>query len=211
MNYDPLKHHRRSIRLKEFDYTLPGAYFVTLVTNRKISLFGEIIDRKMRLNQLGEIIQATWQRLPGFFPIRHAEWVIMPNHLHGIIWILDKRKGEASAVRNSKGKYFIMADASSPQHPIGTKHESLGAIIQNFKSISTRKINQWLHNKPSGEKSAWFPPSAGVIFMPNVSRLQVWQRNYYERIIRNDKELERIRQYILDNPFKWGEDEEYLP
>ena len=98
LKYDPDIHHRRSIRLKDYDYSQPGSYFVTLVTHGRANLFGEIQDDKMVPYAAGDIIQLVWQQLPEFFPIYLDELVIMPNHLHGIIWILDQGTGEASAL-----------------------------------------------------------------------------------------------------------------
>jgi putative transposase len=210
MKFDPTIHHRRSIRLKNYDYSQPGAYFVTLVTQNRANLFGEIADGVMRLNDLGEIVRSTWLRLQDFFSIYHDEWLIMPNHLHAIIWIFDPGgTGEASTqwnwvdaspqrliagesspqrlIASDSSPQRLIASESSPQRqPIGTRSGSLGAIIQNFKSISTRKINQAQH-------------SPGT---------PTWQRNYYEHITRNQAELERIRQYIADNPRHWAENEE---
>jgi REP element-mobilizing transposase RayT len=181
MPYEPQKHHRRSIRLKNYDYAQPGAYFVTLLTHDREELFGEFMDGRMYLSRIGEIVGAIWRRLPAYFSLRLDEWVIMPNHLHGIIWILDSGKGEAFADKGLGISCHSVADASPQREPIGTQSGSLGAIIQNFKSISTRKINQALHT-----------PGAPV-----------WQRNYFEHIIRDEAELGRIRQYIRDNPVHW--------
>ncbi|PIU54770.1 MAG: hypothetical protein COS88_06605 [Chloroflexi bacterium CG07_land_8_20_14_0_80_51_10] len=173
MRFDPDKHHRRSIRLKGYDYSQAGAYFVTICTKDRGCLFGEIIDGEMVLNPFGEVVQACWDDLPRHYP--HVEldaFVIMPNHLHGIIII---RRGEA----------FVPSNAS-PLHPHGTQPGSLGAIIQNFKSVSTRKINRSTRNP--GNKS--------------------WQRNYYEHVIRNEKSLNTIRCYIIENPLRWADDPE---
>ena len=188
MPYDPQKHHRRSIRLKGYDYTQPGAYFVTLVAHQRDCLFGEIVDDKMRLNAVGELAQGIWLSLPRHFPaLTLDEWVIMPNHLHGVLVIggageADHRKGEASAVRLSGIAEPLAADAS-PLH--GTQSASVGAIVQNYKSVTARKINA--HRRTPGAL--------------------VWQRNYYEHIVRNDADLHRIRQYIVNNPLKWTLDD----
>ncbi len=152
MKYNPDIHHRKSIRLKDYDYTQPGAYFVTLITQERINLFGDISHGVMLLNAPGEIINLCWQRLPDCFPIRQDEEVIMPNHMHGIIWILDHGTGEAFTQINSE-------------------------------SMKYRGVN--------------------------ASLRQIWQRNYYEHIIRNQKELDAIREYIYDKPRRWTEDKEY--
>ena len=186
--YDAQKHHRRSIRLKGYDYAQPGAYFITLVAWQRQNRFGEIANGEVQLNQAGRIIHDSWQRLPAFFPVRNEVWVVMPNHFHGLLWIDGEGKGEASAPSELLTSDINPADAS-PLRPNGTKPDSLAAIIQNFKSITTHRIHQ-LGVSPG---------------MP------VWQHNYYEHIVRNDKELERMRAYIQSNPLNWHDDQEYSP
>jgi hypothetical protein len=96
MKFDSNLHHRRYIRLKDYDYSQAGAYFITLVTKDRTNLLGEIIDGVMRLNSLGDITRSVLLRLTDFFLIRHDKWMIMPNHIHAILWILDLGTGEAS-------------------------------------------------------------------------------------------------------------------
>jgi putative transposase len=160
------------------------------VTQGREPLFGEIVDGIMQLNTFGKIIWSIWSRLPAHFSIRHDEWVIMPNHLHGIILILGGGKGEAF-VDSDQDKTMRTRQMLRPcglqNAPIGTTPGSLGAIIQNFKSISTRKINQ----------------TRGMAGVP------VWQRDYYERVVRDEVELAQFRLYILENPLRWMEDAEY--
>ena len=205
MNFDPLIHHRRSIRLKDYDYSQPGAYFITRATQDRVKLFGEITDGMVRLNRLGEIIRSTWLRLSKFFPLGFDEWVIMPNHMHAIIWLLDSRKGEASAVASNGDPKSISADASPQHRPIGTRASSLGAIIQNFKSISGRNIHKYFKEARTGEALTLYRVKNAL----DASPQHVWQRNYYEHIVRNQSELDRIRLYIIDNPRRWAEDPEY--
>ncbi len=153
VKFNPRIHHRRSIRLKEYDYTNPGAYFITLVTQNRINLFGEITNEGMHINQLGEILRYVLQRLPEHFSIQPDEWVIMPNHMHAIIWILDSVSGESSIKEDSSHSHQLMATASLQHRQIGTKVGSLSAIIQNFKSVSTRKINHWIRESDIGKAS----------------------------------------------------------
>ncbi|MCG2768159.1 MAG: transposase [Chloroflexota bacterium] len=188
--YDPDKHHRRSIRLKGYDYTLPGAYFVTIVTHGRELLFDDAI--------LHRVVETFWQRIPGHtLHVELDEWVVMPNHLHGIIIITDPVVGATHSPLNPSMKrpsgpatgFQSERDQhgnASPLQATGPPSGSLGAIIGNFKSVTTRRINRVRH-------------SPG---------LRVWQRNYYERIIRNERELNAIRQYICDNPSHWADDEE---
>ena len=157
-------HSRRSNRLKGFDYSLPGAYFVTLVTFSRACLFGKVSGEDLELNLLGQCAATILQTLPFHFHIDLDEWVVMPNHVHAIFFIPGRT------------------------YPHGTMPASLGAIVQNYKSVSARNINA-IRNTPGSV---------------------VWQRNYYDRIIRDDRELERVRGYILDNPRRWMEDLEYM-
>lgn len=181
--FDPTRHHRRSIRLPNYDYTQAGAYFVTLVTYQRDLLFDDPVLRR--------IVETFWQRIPLHAPrVRQDTSVVMPNHLHGIIWLLDHdhRKDKAPPIDLAAAPGILIdiepAAKTSPLLQPG----SLGAIIGNFKSITTRRINQ----------------------VRKTPGLPVWQRNYYEHIIRHDRELNAIRQYIIDNPARWAEDAEDL-
>jgi REP element-mobilizing transposase RayT len=158
--YDPNKHHRRSIRLRQYDYTQPGAYFVTLVTHGRELTFDDSV--------LCRVAETMWQRIPRHFPfVELDECVVMPNHVHGILVIVDQ-------------------NANNDTPPSGPASGSLGAIVGNFKSVTARRINR-IRKTPG---------------------TPVWQRNYYERVIRNERELNAIRQYIRDNPAHWAEDRE---
>jgi putative transposase len=177
------KHHRHSIRLKDYDYRQTGAYFVTIVTQGRKCLFGEILDGEMRLNDAGRIIQTAWDDLPNFYAgVECDAFVIMPNHIHGIIVLVGagprtrpERNGQPRGVAPTK-------------RPSGL---SLPEVVQRFKSLTT---NRYIDR---GKKGAW-PQFAG----------RLWQRNYFEHVIRDEASLDRIRQYILDNPARWEFDRE---
>jgi REP element-mobilizing transposase RayT len=128
MSYDPQKHHRRSIRLKEYDYTQPAAYYITLCTKTRQCLFGDVTKGEMRLNSLGYIAFSCWQAIPNHFP--HVEldaFVIMPNHLHGILVISDT---------------IVGATPASPlRHPCGPTPKSVGAIVGSYKAAVSKRIN----------------------------------------------------------------------
>jgi len=178
MKYDPNKHHRRSIRLKGYDYTQPGAYFVTICTYQRQVLFGEIINGEMVLNTCGEIVSEEWfktTQIRANIQLHDDEFVIMPNHLHGIIWIVETEAGATGPVAPTRNGQFN-----------GPKPGSIGAIIGQIKSVAAKRINQTLNS-----------PGAPV-----------WQRNYFEHIVRNDDELNAIRQYIQNNPHKWELDQD---
>ena len=189
MGYDIEKHHRRSIRMEGYDYSLPGAYFVTLLSHGRACLFGEIEGGIIRQSDIGKLVSDCWLRIPNYFnDIGLDDYVLMPNHLHGIILIHESvGKGEAFAETILSMVDTRSANAS-PQRPKGTRPGSLGSIIQNFKSVSTRMVNKRYFE--SGNK--------------------LWQRNYHERIIRNERELIAIRQYILNNPLNWELDKEKI-
>ena len=154
--------YRRSIRLKGYDYATPGIYFLTICTKDRNDLFGEIISRQMSLNDLGNIIAEDWKAISERISVvRIEEFVIMSNHLHGLIEIQDRQL--------------------SPDE----KRWNLGQIVTYFKYRSTKRYNYLLE---SGD--LW----------------KLWQRNYYEHIVRNERSLVAIREYIFSNPLNWAED-----
>ncbi len=174
-----IRRRRRSIRLKGWDYRTPAAYFVTICTHDRAPLFGRVVDGDMVLNAFGEIVWACWREIPEHFP--HVEldaFVVMPNHVHGIIFIVDV-VGSLHA-----GATHVGATHASPLRgdaPRGPASGSLGAIVGSFKSAVTQRINA-LRNTPGAP---------------------VWQRNYYEHIIRTERALNAIRRYIAENPLRW--------
>ncbi len=193
MPFDPQKHHRRSIRLPGYDYRSPGAYFFTLNTYDRECLFGQIVDGEMRLSRLGSVVLRCWHSLPRHFAsIALDAFVVMPNHVHGIIVTTGTDcscRGEASgevSTQVSLAEPFPDASPLQPDHPSGTQPGSLGAILQSLKSVCTRKCNQVRGTPPT----------------------PLWQRNYYEHIIRDESELQRTRQYVVENPLHWEEDED---
>ncbi len=162
---------RKSIRLQGYDYRRRGSYFITICTHEMEFLFGHIKKGMMNLNNYGEIINLEWFQIAiirSNIELFKDEFVIMPNHIHGVLRIT-----EGSVTRQ---KICVNNPGPAPG--------SLGAIIGQFKSITTKKIN----------------------LMRNTSGKSVWQRNYFDRIIRNNKELTNIRNYIHNNPYRWEDD-----
>jgi putative transposase len=185
MRYDSEKHHRRSIRLQNYDYTMPGAYFVTTCTRERACLFGMIQDREMWLNDAGRMLEQWWFELNRKFSMVDTdEFVIMPNHFHGIVVITDIPVGADLRVGP-------VSEGGNPAHQGADAGAPLHTVIQWFKTIMT---NEYIR----GVNSASWPSF----------RVRLWQRNYYEHIIRDDKSLHRIRQYISDNPSHWAFDRE---
>lgn len=180
MRYDSFKHHRRSIRLKGYDYSSEGAYFVTICAKNRECVFGDVLDGRIRLNALGRIARQEWIQTACVRPyVLIDEYAVMPNHLHGILWIV-------GATRRVAQNHDVPLRVSHRDTPTGPVIDSIGAILCQFKSIVTKQIRE-----------------------RGFDQFQ-WQRNYYERIIRNDDELNRIRQYIIDNPENWEKDPENL-
>lgn len=178
--FDPQKHHRKSIRLKGYDYSQAGAYFVTLVTYQRDCLFGEIRDATMFLNDFGKIADECWRAIPDHFPfVELGAHVIMPNHVHGIIVI----HADGFALQHV-GATQCVAPTPIITRPTGPKPKSLGAIIGSFKSAVSYRINK------------------------EYNATGIWQRNYYEHIIQNEKDLQHITDYIEMNPSRWDEDDE---
>ncbi|MFQ3583079.1 MAG: transposase [Chloracidobacterium sp.] len=172
--------NRRSIRLQGYDYTQPGAYFVTIVARDRVCLFGEVVGGEMQLNEYGQIVCEEWFKTTALRPyvrLDENEFVVMPNHVHGIIRIVD----DVGATRRVAPTTDTM-DATPP----GPEPGSIGAIIGQFKSVTAKRINT----------------------RRGTPGLPVWQRNYYEHIIRNEESLNRIREYIGSNPMQWELDRE---
>ena len=188
MKNNPDNHHRQSIRLKGYDYSRAGAYFITVCMQNRACLFGNVVDGKMILNNAGRMVQTVWDELPNrFYNIKLDEYVIMPNHIHGIISIVGAPLvGAQTTVGTRITAGDLTERAGTRPAPTG-----LGDIVGAFKSITT-------HEYIRDVKQHGWPPFAD----------KLWQRNYYEHIVRNDDELKRIREYIINNPMQWGFDRE---
>lgn len=177
------KPNRRSLRLQGYDYSQPGAYFVTICTRNHLCLFGEIADGVMHLNNAGEMIQNIWNEIPCFYPGTEIdEWIIMPNHMHGILGLVGAGPRACPDRAPSQGS----------RQQTGTKKLSLADLVHRFKSLSTKRY-------ADGVKHSGWPSFAG----------RLWQRNYWERIIRDDAELDLTREYIRNNPAQWELDQLY--
>lgn len=175
MVFDPEIHHRRSIRLKDYDYSEQGAYFVTLCVQERVCLFGEVIGSDMVLNPEGRQVAEIWRELPARFPqVALDEYIVMPNHFHGII-LIDEPVGALIAAPGFKTSVKKGAASGAP---------TLGAIIRAFKSLSAIGVNRFLDRQGQ----------------------PLWQRNYFERVLRGQAELDVARRYILENPLKWQSD-----
>jgi len=185
MKYDPQKHHRRSIRLPHYDYTSPGYYFVTICTQNRACLFGIVENEQMVLNDAGKMIEKWIEQLASKFPdIQCDSFIIMPNHVHLNIQIVGT---DPCVCPKEKGEHIGSPQRGSPQ-----RGSPIPRVVQWFKTMTT---NEYIR----GVKQNRFPEFPG----------KFWQRNYYEHLIRNDDELNQIRNYIINNPLKWGMDKNH--
>jgi REP element-mobilizing transposase RayT len=178
--------HRRSIRLPGYDYAQPGAYFVTICTDDGECLFDDPVLRR--------VAETMWQQIPSHFGrVTLDAWVVMPNHTHGVLILSDipgvgARHSQQEvplttphASVEANGKVHDLPGNASPARPSGAPAGSLGVIVGNYKSITTRRINQ-------------------IRKTPGTT---VWQRSYYEHIVRSERALDAIRAYITTNPARW--------
>jgi REP element-mobilizing transposase RayT len=162
------KYHRRSIRLKGYDYSQEGTYFITICTYKKQNIFGEIVNKTMKLNEYGEIANKYWNDIPIHYPnVQLDEYVIMPNHVHGILIV---------------GAYNYTPQQQNEKNVFRSPSKTIGAIVRGYKI----GVTTW--------------------FYKNTTIYNVWQRNFYEHIIRDIDDLSRIRKYIKDNPQNWKSD-----
>ena len=171
------KGHRRSIRIKGYDYSQEGYYFITICVQNRENLFGKILNNEMHLNEAGNMVKKWWLKLENKFPnFVLDEFIVMPNHFHGIVLINYKAGGQTHLSNDiDEG-----AHAGAP----------LRTMVQWFKTMTT---NEYIQKVKLGKFSSF--------------EKRIWQRNYYEHIIRNDISLKRIKYYIKNNPRNWILDE----
>jgi len=245
MRFDPKRHHHRSTRLKGYDYSQLGAYFVTICVQDRECLFGEVVEGEMRLNEAGRMVQDVWNDLPRYYPdVALDAFVVMPNHIHGIIILVGAGPcacpdtgqppvgagpracpdaGQPQGVAPTLGLpdvgHLVGAgpcacpDPGQPQrvaptlglpdvgHLVGAgpcacpdagqphgvaRTLGLPDVVHRFKTMTTKRYADGV------KRFGWLP-----------FRGRLWQRNYYEHIIRNEESLNRIREYILTNPMRW--------
>ena len=164
---------RRQIRLRDYDYSESGYYFVTICTRNRENWFGKVEDSEMCFNECGEIAKNLWVEIPKhFLGVRVDEFSVMPNHVHGILIIEERTVGNAYMRSHQRNAYM---------HSLQNRTKMLlSKIIQQYKAALTRRIN----------------------FLPNGIHFQ-WQKSFYDHVIRNENELSRIREYIKNSPLKW--------
>jgi putative transposase len=181
--FDPKKHHRRSIRLQEYDYAQPGAYYVTVVVWQRKFLFGDVVNKEMVLSNFGLVAKQQWEKIPRRFPnIELGAFIIMPNHMHGIIVITDGR-----GTAGNRDDHDDKSSRRAPSHEEFQKpvKGSVPTIVRSYKSAVAYRIN----------------------LIQRTQGVPVWQRNYYEHIIRNQQDLQNKTDYIGANPMLWDDDD----
>jgi putative transposase len=217
MAFDPEKYHRRSIRLKGYDYSQAGMYFITICVQDMECFFGSVRNRKMILNDAGSMVEKWYFELPNKFPdIELGHHVVMPNHFHAII--INNGKGNPNASYQKRPQPIVGADLSVRPSEENAEHnlpngsilgehnlpndnilgEHIGSplrgVVQWFKTMST---NEYIR----GVKNQGWPSFQG----------KLWQRNYYEHIIRDQRAFQNISGYIENNPGKWEDDRFFRP
>jgi putative transposase len=185
VSYNPDKHHRQSTRLPNYDYSDGGIYFITICCYQKQCLFGEVVDGTMWLNKLGQIVAEEWLKSPQLRQeIELDEWVVMPNHFHGIVIFNNTTKPVGAQGIAPLNPLMTTPKPSSTNIP-QRKPKSLGSFVAGFKMAVTKRVN----------------------ILRETYGVSVWQRNYYEHIIRNQESLDKIRQYVQNNPLSWHLDQ----
>lgn len=184
--YHPDIHHRRSIRLPDFDYSQPGSYFVTICTQGRTELFGQVIGGIMQLNDAGKMAERVWTDLPNRFAIIALDrYVVMPNHIH-VLFQTTNQSGQPQGRAPTEPLTPVTVGASPCGCPSIIPTTTMGDIIGAYKSLTTDEYIRGVHDQN------WSP-------FPG----RLWQRNYYERIVWDDDEMDRVRAYIADNPRHW--------
>ncbi len=198
--YNPNIHHRRSVRLQGYDYSQAGLYFITICCDDRKCLFGKIENNEMVLNDVGKIADECWMEIPKHFPnaVLH-EHIVMPNHVHGVIELVDGNNVGAEnflPLQNNTG-ITVGVENFQPLHPKQNAFQkmiprSIGSIVKGFKI----GVTKWFRNNTVGAEN----------FLPLQT---VWQRNYHEHIIRNEQSYQTISEYIINNPRNWKDDKFY--
>ena len=173
MPFNPDIHHRRSVRLQGWDYSSPGMYYITICTHLRECLFGEVIDAEMRLNEFGNVADTCWQAIPGHTQRIELDEWAVMPNHVHLLFVLNERDAVGATRR--------VAPTTGGRTSNGPKPGSVGAVISQYKPRVTRQINH-LRNTPGSP---------------------LWQRSFYDHIVRTQPDLDQIRQYIDENPMKW--------
>jgi len=191
-NYNPKIHHRRSIRLQGYDYSREGLYFITLCCQHRKHLFGTISNGKMTLSPAGEIVKEEWEKTPRLRPnTKLHPYIIMPNHFHAILEIIFPAQSQSRESQSEKKESNLKEEENSQ-----SGESQFGSKKSNLKGEKNSQSTGELQFAPTE-----FAPTTN--FSPKD---KIWQRDYYEHIIRNKKSYHRISKYIQNNPAQWEKD-----
>ena len=197
--YNPHIHHRRSIRLKGYNYAQEGLYFITICCQDRICRFGKVVNGEMVLNEYGQMAYDEWMKLPEQFPNFELDvFQIMPNHMHGIIALV----GATLAV--------APIDAVAQIDDTVAQIDTIAPIGAGASPARTNVPNGAISDIVGAYKSLVANGCLGIFKLKNEIMGQLWQRNYYEHIIRNEQSYQAISEYIINNPAKWVEDKFYV-
>ncbi len=180
------KYRTKSMRLDSWDYSLDGAYFITICTKNRECVFGDVKNDEMLLNEIGEIAKTCWEEIPQHFPYVVLDaFVIMPNHVHAVLFI-DHDVISTPVSVETKDLLSLRGEHNRLLKKLRGTSKTIGSIIRGFKIGVTKWVNC------------------------NTNVSNIWQTNYYDHIVRNEAELNRIRHYIIDNPLNWEKDKNDL-
>ena len=204
--YDPLRHHRRSIRLKGYDYASAGAYFVTVCTQRRMCVLDDPV--------VAGIILDVWEALPRWFPtIALDEFVVMPNHVHLMVWLQSPDSGAAGVGARARARARAGASPAPTVNDAADVGATLAVALETVAPEWAIPEPETVNARPAlGDVIGAFKSLVFTMYLDWVQahdpsrRAKFWQRNYYEHIVRNERELRAIRQYIANNPLKWALD-----
>lgn len=214
--YDSGSRHRRSIRLRGYDYTQAGAYFVTICTFNRLCLFGEIVGGVMEPSALGQVVEAEWLQTARVRPnVALDAFVVMPNHVHGIVLIEEGIGPATQQVAPTRG--------DGVGEPATQRVAPTGRVVQGDAPPEMGRRDDWRRSMAGQGGRTLISGSLGAIvgqFKAAVTKRYtaqygaldtlIWQRNYYDRVIRSEHELSQIREYIANNPARWEEDADNL-
>jgi REP element-mobilizing transposase RayT len=220
---------RKNIRLPEFDYSSEGSYFVTIVTQDRLFLFGEVVDGEMRLNEFGKIVEEEWERSDAIRKeIELDEYVVMPNHFHAIVHIIPETKnvGDQPANICMGDRQILTYTGDRPVAPTKKSEDPAVASTEEQKNPMVASTDEQMKPPiaPTARPNGPRPKSLGALMAgfkssvtTRINHLRgtpgspIWQRNYYDVIITTDREYDQIAEYIFTNPLNWLSDLEYPP
>ncbi len=211
-------HHRRSIRLKNYDYSQSGAYFITICAHNKQYLFGDIVNSEMQLNERGKCVLRTWEDLPNHnINMKLGTFQIMPNHIHGIIILNNVGAGSKPAQNHTNARQNKRAgyESITKNTDIGANNQAGYESIPNNTDIGANN-RAGLEPAPTNQKLSEIVRQLKTFSAKHINKIRgsagtpVWQRNYYEHIIRNEQSYIKISEYIMYNPMNWENDELYI-